>query len=237
MTEQDVREQLYNERQTGTIGQVQLPRERITTLHGILWDLDAKKLAPGNPFFPPADDLREFLQQIKPVLQRHPLARQAEIRISGSGLHAILWLRPAVELKSEAEQIYWDHVVRVIQRTLPADPNMPGMTALTRAVGSINSKNGAPVETLEAGEPVEPKAVEEFVGRLVKAPFKEVALILLGEERVHPCPVCRGEGTRLDVLDWAGRCYGRCGTVSGDQLFDRVYQPVGPTDSGSHSTQ
>ena len=60
-------------------------------------------------------------------------AASAEVRASGTGLHLVLWLKPPLELHSTAEQEYWDHVVRAIQRTVPVDPNMPGITALTVA--------------------------------------------------------------------------------------------------------
>ena len=78
------------------------------------------------------------------------------------------------------------------------------------------------VAVLKAGEPVEPKAVEDFMARLVEAPFKEVALPLLGEQRVSPCPVCRREGTRLDLGDRVGFCYGSCSKVSLGRLYDVI---------------
>jgi hypothetical protein len=214
-SDQDVREALYNERATGPANRIQLPLERITTLHGILFDLDSKWLVPANAIFPPAEEPKDFYAGIKGVIDRHPLARSAEVRASGTGLHLILWMRPAVELRSAGEQKFWDHVVRAVQRTLPIDPTMPGMTALMRPVGATNSKSGAAVEVLKHGEAVEPAAVQAFVAQLAQAPFRHVGLILLGGERVSPCPVCQGEGTRLDVLDRVGLCYGGCGKVTG----------------------
>jgi hypothetical protein len=106
---------------------------------------------------------------------------------------------------------------------------MPGITAVTRPVGSVNSKNGAVVEILRAGEPTDPAAVEEYMARLAAAPFREVALPLLGQERVSPCPVCQGEGTRLDLLEKIGVCYGRCGKVSLARLYHAIFLP--PTGS------
>jgi hypothetical protein len=218
----DSRQALFNDQAIGPVSLIQLPRERITSLHGILFDLDPKLLIPGNPLFPPADDPKEFYAGIRPVLERHPLARHAEVRVSGTGLHSILWLRPALELYSAGDQEHWDHIVRAVQRTLPVDPGMPGITTLTRPVGAINSKNNATVEVLKAGQPVEPNVVQEFMARLVQAPFKEVALVLLGEQRVSPCPVCRGEGTRLDVLDHIGKCYSGCNRVTGAKLYNCI---------------
>jgi hypothetical protein len=219
----DAREQLYNDRRIGPVGEVQLPAERITTLHGIMFDLDPGLYRPGNTLLPPHHDPRAFYEQVAPVLGRHPLARSAEVRVSGTGLHVIVLLDPPVELASAAAQRYWDTVVRAVQCTLPADPNAPGITALTRAVGSTNSKNGATVEVLRRGEPVAPQVVEQFLTRVAQAPFREVATILLGGERVQPCPVCQGEDSRLDVLDHVGICYRACGKVRLAQLFDCVY--------------
>src|SRR5262249_30670832 len=161
----------------------------------------------------PADDPRCFHELIRPVLRRHSLARRAEVRISGTGLHAIIRLHPHVELVSAADQRLWATVVRAVQCSVPIDPNGPGITALTRPPGSINAKNGGIVEVLEPGEPVDPASVLEFVEGLARTPFRTVAMCLLGSEHVRPCPVCRRDGTHLDVLDRAGRCYGRCGNV------------------------
>jgi hypothetical protein len=117
---------------------------------------------------------------------------------------------------------------------LPTDPNAPGITGLTRAVGSTNSKNGAVVEVLRAGKAVAAGAVEEFVARLAKAPFKEIATVLLGDTRV-PCPVCLNENSRLDVLDHVGVCYAGCGKVKLEQLFDSVYAPL-PRAGGDNAS-
>jgi hypothetical protein len=175
----DLREALWNEGRTGPAALIQVPTERITRLSGILLDLDPAKLAAENPWFPPAEDPVEFHAKIKHVLQRHPLARHAEIRLSGTGLHGIIWLAPPVELTSAFEQKWWANVVRMVQCSLPVDFNAPGITALTRSIGSINSKNGAVVELAESGEPIDPACVIAFAKGLAKEPFKTVAMILL----------------------------------------------------------
>lgn len=222
----DLRESLANDRLTGPVSAVQLPAERITRLHGILFDLDPKLLISDNPFFRPDCDPKEFSDNIRPVLDRHPLARHAEVRVSGTGLHLILCLDPAVELTSAGDQARWSAIVKVVQRTLPVDPDAPGITALTRPLGSVNSKNGAVVDILKPGEPVTPEAVEQYVARLSAAPFKEIALPLLGAERISPCPFCLEAGTRLDLLNQVGKCYGGCSRVSMEQVFDRILKPV-----------
>jgi hypothetical protein len=219
----DLRETLFNEPATGAIHDVQKPLAGVYRLRGIMWDLDPKLLKPDNTIFPPAGDTKAFYAKIKAILGRHPLARSAEVRSSGTGLHVILWLDSAVELKTAADQAHWDAIVKVVQRTLPSDPDMPGITAVTRPLGSINGKNGAVVEVLQAGKSVTPKEVQEYVARVEMAPFKEIAVPLLGGDHVKPCPICKGKDRRLDVLDFVGKCYNGCSKVTGDQLFDCVY--------------
>src|SRR5262249_53076581 len=158
-TDNDIRQALFNDQAQGPAARIQVPREGITTLRGILLDLDPDRLVAGNPYFPPATDPRAFYAGVNPVLQRHPLARNAEVRATGTGLHLIVWLEPAVELHSEAEQRRWAALVEAVQCSLPTDPQCPGITALTRPVGSGNIKNGATLELLPAGTPGTPQAV------------------------------------------------------------------------------
>jgi hypothetical protein len=226
----DIREQLCNDRLTGPAPQISLGAERITQLHAIMFDLDPKLLAPDNPLFRPADDPAAFYANIRPVLDRHPLARSAEVRTSGTGLHAILWLQPAAELRSAADQECWDGLVRVVQSTLPVDPLMPGITAMTRPVGAVNGKNGATVSVLKHGTPVAPEDVEAFAQKLGSAPFRAVAWPLLGQERIYPCPVCRTAGSSLAIDDHVGHCYPRCGRVTTEDLFNLVYRPLPQDD-------
>jgi hypothetical protein len=108
---------------------------------------------------------------------------------------------------------------------LPGDPNAPGITAPTRPVGSVNSKNGAVVTELRPGRPVDPARVEAYVRDLAGAPFRTVATTLLGGERAEPCPVCRNPGSSLRAHDRVGQCY-HCGKVSLGMLFDAVYRPL-----------
>jgi hypothetical protein len=222
----DMREALYNDRQTGPVTSIQLPVERITRLHGILFDFDPKLLVPDNVLFPPADTPEALYRGIRPVLERHALARSAEVRSSGTGLHVIVWLDPAVELQAESDQEHWNAVVKAVQSTLPADPDAPGMTALTRPVGSVNGKNGATVRVLKTGVAIKPAAVLEYLNGLLNLPFKGVVEPLIGGDRISPCPVCRKQGTRLDVLDNAGKCYNGCSTVHLEDVYDCMLKPI-----------
>jgi hypothetical protein len=226
----DLREQLVNDCLVGTFGAVQWPLERITQVHGILLDIDPGLLRPRNGLFEPGENPRDFFDRVRPVLDRHPLVSRAEVRISGTGLHAIIWLEPPVELRTAAEQQRWAGAVRAVQSTLPVDPRQPGITAVTRPVGSVNGKNGALVEQLREGRPVSGSEVEAYLGEVAKAPFSQVVAVLLGGDRVSPCPFCLKEGSRLDCLDWVGRCYRRCDKITRAQFFDLIYaNPRGST--------
>jgi hypothetical protein len=216
----DVREALYNDGGTGPAGRIQIPRERISALRGFVIDLDPHLLRPDNSLFPPSENPRVFHQQIGPVLDRHPLARHAEVRDSGRGLHLLVLIEPPVQLHTSGEQRYWDAIVKIVQRTLPADPRAPGITALTRALGSINSKNGRAVELLKKGAPVSPDEVLRFAKDVGAAPFRTIAEILLGAERVECCPLCQQQS--LTVYEREGRCY-QCGKVRMDALLDAVF--------------
>lgn len=61
------------------------------------------------------------------------------------------------------------------------------------------------------------------------SPRRAMEEILLGEESVSPCPICQGEGTRLDIFDRVGHCYGGCSNVTGDRLLDCILIPPSVT--------
>ena len=91
---------------------------------------------------------------------------------------------------SDGERRRWAGVVRAVQAVLPTDPDAPGITALTRPVGSFNGKNGEEVRLLQAGRGVTPVEVNALFDQLRSRPFKTVAGILFGSDKVTPCPVC-----------------------------------------------
>jgi hypothetical protein len=165
------------------------------------------------------------------MLARNSVLSQAEVRRSGRGLHAILWFTHPVEFTTDAERQRWAAIVSVIQRLLPTDPDCPGITALTRPLGSINGKNRFAVKQLYPGKPVTAKAVMELFHQARSSPFRTVARILLGSDHLKPCPVCNGSGTRLDVLDFVGKCYGSCGKIGIDRLY-AVYLTPRPSRRG-----
>lgn len=216
----DWREQTFNAGDVGPVEQVSTPLDLITTLRMIMVDIDPQHLSPklfdaGKGTFAS----RLYHQTVRHWLDRDPLWSRAAVLNTGTGLHVQLHLDPVVEFACPADRDLWAAVVRSVQNTLPSDPNAPGLTALTRPVGSVNSKTGRAVKLLRPGTPVTPDAVLEFVDKLRRRPFATVAGILHGADRITPCPVCRADGSTLAALDRVGRCYARCGTVKLAQLF------------------
>lgn len=220
----DLREQLVNQRQRGSIQTVSIPLVRVTRLHGIMLDFDPDLYDKENPLFEASDDPQTFYDSIRPLLDRHPLARHAEVRSSGRGLHVLIWLEPCVELYSDNDQLRWDALVKVVQRSLPVDPAMPGITAMTRPLGSINSKNGKEVVCLREGEPVPPEAVESFARTLAEKPFLTLTSIHFGQARIAPCPVCLGKNSTFTAKEKIGLCYGKCKKVGLSKLMDLPFK-------------
>jgi hypothetical protein len=217
----DDREQLFNDRRCGPITQVSLPREAVTTLHAVMIDIDPKQFRADNPLVPATADPYSFFHAILPVLNRHPVAQHAEVRMSGSGLHLLHWLDPPIELKSAAEQEYWAAVIDAHRSTLPSDPAAPNLNALTRPIGSVNSKTGRKVEQLREGRPLAATVFEDFIRAVDAKPFREIARLLIGGDHVSPCPACRKDGSRMTISDHIGHCYS-CGKITVAVLFDSI---------------
>jgi hypothetical protein len=235
----DLREQPFNGREVGPIGRVQLPVENITVLHGIVLDVDppifrSAPLTAGAQKGPRAF----YRETVSKWLGRHRVLRQAEVRSTGRGLHIIIWFAEPLAFDSRGERDRWDGIVLMVQAALPVDPDQPGLTALTRPVGSLNGKTGRPVKTLKPGTPIPVADVLKLYEQMVRTPFRTVAGILFGADRITPCPVCGTEGSSLSVLDYAGRCYGSCGNVKIDQLYDVFLAPrARKSKGGAHGTR
>jgi len=208
----DLRESLYNDRAIGPAPKIALPREAVTRLHGLVMDLDANVLK-DNQWFPPAATAEEFFEAIQPVLNRHPILRNAEIRFTGRWLHAIVLFKETVELRTAADQNRWNGIHRVLKASIPSDPAAPSLIAMTRPVGSVNTKTGIAVKTIKPGMPIDAVLLQDWVAEVKKKPFETVALILFGERRVSPCPYCRSDGSYLDLGELVGFCYGPCRRV------------------------
>jgi hypothetical protein len=225
----DLREQTFNGRESGPIDRVQLPVENITTLHGIVLDLDLGLLRADGPAPLDLSGPEEYARAtLLPMLSRHPALRGAEVRDTGRNLHTIVWLDPPIEFQDDGQRRRWAGIVRAVQAALPIDPDQPGITALTRPVGSVNGKTGREVRVLRPGTPVPADEVLRLYDRLARSPFRTVMEILLGSDRVSPCPCCRAEGSSLAALDREGRCYGSCGRVRLERLYDAYLIPRTP---------
>jgi hypothetical protein len=220
----DAREQLVNDGKIGRITDVSVPLEMITSLQGILLDVDP--LRYRREVAPIRQDPRKFYERtLSKMLARHPVLSKAEVRVSGQGLHVIVRLRDPVEFESDADRQRWAGMVKTIQRLLPTDPDCPGISALTRPIGSVNSKNGAVVRLLRKGQPVPVEEIIALFKETRSRPFRTIAQLLFGQEHITPCPVCALADSRLNVLDHKGSCYGHCGTVRISQLFDVFLKP------------
>jgi hypothetical protein len=219
----DDREGLWNDGPIGPISQIQLAADSITSVLGILFDLDPKlnrtsRLLPAVPLDP-----AEFYEAVASKwLSRHPVLAKAEVRNSGTGLHAILRFDQPVIFNTSGERDRWTGIVKVVQAALPIDPDQPGLIATTRPIGSVNAKNGATVTLLTAGEPVTESEVRSLFDEMVKSPFRTVMRTLIGSDRATPCPICGIPDSHLSALDFVGKCYGGCGKVSLTRLYDGV---------------
>jgi hypothetical protein len=226
----DERQQLFNEGDRGKVTAIQVSHERISKLGGILFDLDPKHYGESS-LLPdvPADPHEFYAAVVRPWLQRHPLLECAEVRHTGTGVHALLWFDEPLAIRGDEDRKRWTGIVKTVQAVLPIDPDQPDITALTRPPGSINSKNGREVTVIREGKPVAVEQVLALFEDMSKKPFATVMNVLTGTTELEPCPICEKEGARLDALDWVGKCYGSCGTVKLEQLYDVVYVP---RDSG-----
>jgi len=222
----DLRKQLFNEAEVGPIERIQVSTQRIVKLRGILFDIDPPNYRRGPLLRKPSEDPRVFYKRyLRKWLDRDPVLSKCEVRMTGTGLHAILWLDKPIELNTDADRERWAAKVQVIQAALPIDPDQPGITATTRALGSINSKNKQKVVRLKKAEPVSLDEGDDLYERMRSSPFKTVLNILSGRDELAPCPICGGDDTRLASLDFVGKCYGSCGKVKLDRLYDVVLAP------------
>ncbi|QDU29429.1 hypothetical protein ETAA8_45390 [Anatilimnocola aggregata] len=220
----DVREQLFNEGLIGPVRAVQVSAARITQVRGLMFDVDPGLLKPDGAMGEiPATPVNFYERVIRPILDRSPVLAKAEVRSSGTGLHVILGFDAPYQCDSDAAREDIARVADVVLCLLPSDPMQPGITAVTRPIGSLNSKNGATVELITPGEPVTYTEVRDLAVRFVASPFRMLCEVLFGGERIRPCPVCREAETTLVVQEHYGNCYG-CGKVTLPQIWNSLYR-------------
>jgi hypothetical protein len=231
----DLREALFNDGAIGPIGSIQVSTERIVSLRGIMFDLDPDLFVQSGLIASISDDAAAFYRDVvKPMLDRHPVLKKTEVRMTGRGLHVILRFAAPIEFTKPGEREEWAGIVEVVQTALPIDPGQPGITATTRAVGSRNGKNDAVVELLEEGSPVTADEVRALCDEMCKQPFRTVMSILAGSGRLQPCPICKKADSAMAAGDRAGKCYG-CGSVALEQLYDLVLAPKHAAKEKKHA--
>ena len=242
----DQREALFNGGAVGTFREVMVQRHEVTLLRGILIEIDGECLRVGNVLEEmPTDGHELYERYVRGWLDNHPLLRKAEVRFSGRWLHCILRFATPVEIKSDRRRELWDAVVRAVQRSLPSDPAAPSLLAMTRPLGSSNSKTGRQVELIKAGEPVSEQEVLHFAEDLTRRGFATVTQILFGTTTVSPCPICRKEDSTLHAsaplyrtrdpnITGRGSCY-HCGKIALATLVDLVLK--GRDEEGSDDAE
>lgn len=219
----DSREQLFNGGAVGLIEHIQVSTERIAKLNGVLLDIDPLNLRESALLPRLSHDPVHFYEDcLRRWLANHPLLQHLEVRASGTGLHAILWLEPPVVFADDAERTRWCSIVKIVQAVLPTDPLAPGITATTRAVDSINAKNNQEVRRLKEGHPVSPADVIVLQEEMCAAPFGTLFQVLTGTKKKSPCPFCGQES--LVALNHVGKCYG-CGKITFERLCKELFQP------------
>lgn len=222
--QKDWRTQLFNEGASGLIETIQVSSDRIYQGNGILLDIDPPMLR-DNPFFRVTQDVeRLYTEAIKPMLDRHPVLQAAKVVDSGTGLHVLLMFDTPEPCDTDIAREKVAAIIDVVRHILPIDPDSPRMTATTRQVGSVNSKSGKKVRTLAPGEPVAFADIETLAGQMVASPFSTVMAVLAGKPAISPCPVCQKDKTMLRVMDHCGICYGSCGKVTLQAIWELLYQ-------------
>ena len=220
----DLREQLFNRGEIGPVGLVSTSIKAVGQIRGIMIDVDLNLFQPDGVFSPVGLTPEEFYERhLIKWLQNHPVLSKAEVRFTGSGFHVLLWFEEPFALQGFSNITRWSSLVDVVQVSLPSDPNQPGINALTRPVGSINSKNGNEVKQLKEGGFVTPEEVMELASQMLAEPFATTLKIWFGGEQVSPCPICRHEGSYLKPYrSGRGSCYGKCSSVTYVKLIQAI---------------
>lgn len=244
----DQREALFNSGAVGTFKEVMVQRHGVTLIRGILIEIDGECLRVGKIINgTPADGFELYDRYVRGWLENHPMLSKAEVRFSGRWLHCILRFADPVEIKSDRRRELWDTVVKAVQRSLPSDPEAPSLLAMTRPIGSVNSKTGRQVELIKAGEPVTELEVLNFAEDLTRRGFATVTQILFGTTTVSPCPICCKADSTLNAaapryrtndpnITNRGSCY-ECGKVTLATLVDLVLKGrnEGPDDDHANT--
>lgn len=224
----DERESLVNGCPCGPANLITPKVEEVAAIHGFMNDLDCKLLDPavmGLECVESAEAL--YRQHVGEWLGRDPVLAKAEVRDTGGGLHVILRLDQPI-ICSAGDARAWDDIARGLRNTLPGDPSLNGIIALTRPAGATNSKYDPPreVEVLRPGAPVTRAEIIDLARRVTEQPARLWMRLFFGGERTSPCPLCGGKETSLGAAGhWQCQCYA-CGRVDAASLVYRFYSPT-----------
>ena len=197
------------------------PLPAITSLDAIMLDFDPDRFHPELAAAEVLANPKKMWKKLVGIwLSRHPIFAKAQVVSTGRGLHVIIRFSEPLQFETTNDRSKWAAVVKIVQKLLPTDPDCPGITALTRPVGSVSGENGARVALVRGGEPVSPAEVLAFCVEALAKPFSTTLRLLLNRVRIKPCPICRIKGSRLQAFDHEGRCNGRCGDVTLGQIRD-----------------
>lgn len=221
----DERESLVNECQRGRASEIAVKVSEVTSIRAFMLEIDLDILDPDVCGAEALVSPEAFYEaHVSTWLSRDPVLSRAEVRDSGHGLHVLLWLDEPITC-DEGQAKKWNAVAYGIRNVLPCDPRGPGLIAMTRPVGALNTKHEPPKEVrqLKAGQPISRGDIEGLARRLADAPSRLWMSLFHGGERMQPCPLCGDEGAALGVSGaWMVQCY-ECGRVDAAALFYRHF--------------
>jgi hypothetical protein len=244
----DQREALYNAGAVGVFGDVMVQEHEVTLVRGILLEIDGECLNFEGILGPPCLDGKELYERhVRGWLDNHPVLRKCEVRFSGRWVHCVLRFAKPVEIGSDRQREHWKALIRAVQRSLPTDPEAPSLLAMTRPIGSVNSKTGRQVELLRAGESVTESEVLQFAADLSVRGFATATQIFFGTTDVSPCPICREPDSTLHCtasrfrttnpkIGNRGSCY-YCGRVTLADVLGLVLKGRGESSEGDGDDQ
>jgi hypothetical protein len=224
----DHRELLCNDRAIGPAPQIAVPVDQVASLHAFMIDIDLSILnrdTLGDAALSSTDDFHET--HLARWLCRDPVLTKAEVRDSGHGVHVLLWLDEPIVCVA-GMQGAWDAVARGLRNALPGDPNLNGITAMTRPVGAVNTKSDPPriVRVLRPGQPVSKADIIDLSRRIADHPARFWMQVLHGRDRIAPCPFCRKSNSSLGIAgNWQIHCYD-CSRHDAQELVYRLYSPT-----------
>lgn len=221
----DERESLVNDRRRGRASEIAVKVSEVTSIWAFMLEIDIDILDPDACGAEALASPEAFYDaHVSMWLSRDPVLSRAEVRDSGHGLHVLFWLDEPITCNDEQAK-KWDAVAYGIRNVLPCDPRGPGLIAMSRPVGAMNTKHEPhkEVRQLKAGQPISRGDIEDLAKRLADAPSRLWMALFHGGERAQPCPLCGDEGTSLGVAGaWMVRCYG-CGRVDAAALVYRHF--------------